>query len=101
MQEYINLDQRLHLLCQALAKINRNFVPEKKDFSHTTLSFDALGERMVSRWIETKRGNFVMTLNLRDFSYSWLDESFQIIQKYPIAGKSTQQLENEITFRTQ
>lgn len=97
MQEYTNVDQRIHLLCQVLAKINRNFVPEKEDFSHTTLSFDALGGRIVSRWIETKKGNFIMALNLREFSFIWLDESFQVIQKYAITGKTQSNIENEIT----
>lgn len=96
MQEYINIDQHIHLLCQALAKINRNFVPEKEDFSHSTLSFDALGKRIVSRWIKTKKGTFVFALNLIDFSYNWLDASYQIIKEYTIAGKTSKQLEVEI-----
>lgn len=96
MQEYTNVDQRIHLLCQVLAKVNRNFVPEKEDFSHTTLSFDALGGRIVSRWIETKKGKLIMTLDLREFSFIWLDESFQEIKKYTISGKTRAQIENEI-----
>lgn len=96
MQEYINIDQRIHLLCQVLAKVNRNFVPEKKDFSHTTLSFDALGKRILSRWIESKKGAIIMALDLQDFSFSWLNKSFQKIRKYTISGKTKAQIEHEI-----
>jgi hypothetical protein len=97
MQEYINVDQRIHLLCQVLAKINRNFVTEKEDFSHSTLSFDPLGERIVCHWIKAKKGNFILALDLREFSFIWLNEAFQIIQKYAIADKRISTLENEIS----
>lgn len=96
MQEYTNVDQRIHFLCQVLAKVNRNFVPEKEDFSHSTLSFDCLGARIVSRWIETKNGNIIMALDLPTFSFIWLDKSFQIIQKTTISGKTKDQIEHEI-----
>ncbi|MCK5700480.1 MAG: hypothetical protein KAI29_04980 [Cyclobacteriaceae bacterium] len=96
MQEYINVDRRIHLLSQILAKVNRNFMPEKEDFSHTTLSFDALGKRIASHWIKTENGNIALALNLTDFSYDWLDASFNVIKKYNIAGKNIEQLETEI-----
>jgi hypothetical protein len=96
MQEYTNLDQRIHLLCQVLAKVNRNFVPEKEDFSHSTLSFDAFGEQIVSRWIESKNGKIIMALDLRDYCFYWLDESFQKIKEYAISGKTIAQIEDEI-----
>lgn len=97
MQEYIKADQRIHLLCQVLAKINRNFVSEKEDFSHSTLSFDPLGERIVSHWIKAKKGNFILTLDLQEFNFAWLDASFRIIKKYSIFNKTISALENEIS----
>jgi hypothetical protein len=96
MQEYIPVDQRIHLLCQMLAKANRNFVREIDDFSHTTLSFDVLGERISSRWIKTGKTDLILVLNLNRFSYQWLDASYEVLQEIKISGKTISELQDEL-----
>ena len=57
MQEYNNIDKKIHQLSQIIAKVNRTFVPKKADDSHTNFFFDPLSHRLYGRWIKTKDQN--------------------------------------------
>lgn len=96
MQEYINVDQRLHLLCQILAKVTANLIPEESDYSHTNLSFDPIGNRIITRWIKIENSKICLALNLNKYSFQWINDGFQVIKNIFISGKTLTQLENEI-----
>lgn len=96
MQEYINVEQRLHFLCQILTKVTANLIPEEADYSHTNLSFDPIGNRILSRWIDIQNSKIYLALDLNDFSFKWINDGFQIIKSISIPGKTSAQVENEI-----
>ena len=96
MQEYNSIDQRLHLLCQILAKVTANFIPEKEYYSHTNLAFDPMGKRFLCRWIDTGTGKITLSLNLTTFSFQWVNEGLNVIKEVSIPGKTPIQLESEI-----
>ena len=96
MEEYIKLDQLLHQLCQVHALITSNLVKEQEDYSHTNLGFDALGRRILSRWISTNHQKVCLSLNLEKFTFEWLSDSFDLIKEIEIVGKYFGQLQNEV-----
>ena len=70
---YTNTDQKLHLLCQIIAKANRTFVPTKKDGSNTNLAYNMLKNRIEGRWIKASSGKIILSLNLSNFQFEWID----------------------------
>jgi len=96
MQEYINVDQRIHLLCQILAKVTANFVPEAADYSHTNLAFDPIGKRIHCRWINGEKGRIALSLDHTEFSLQWISDGLVILKTISISGKTLNQLEHEI-----
>ena len=96
MQEYINVDQRIHLLCQILAKVTANFVPEAADYSHTNLAFDPIGKRIHTRWINVEKGRIFLSLDLAEFSFHWINDGLAILETISISEKTLVQLEREI-----
>ena len=95
MKEYSKTDRQLHWLSQVIAKVNRAFVPEKKDDSHTNLYFDPLSGRLMGRWIESEKGKFIHTLNLDSLHFEWLDHQFRVHNSRPIWDKTLEQLEDD------
>lgn len=93
---YTATDQRLHLLCQTLAKLNRSFVPARDDDSHTNLYFDELDSRITGHWIETSQGALLCSLNLGTYSFEWQNEAKEVVHSYAVEGKGTDALEAEI-----
>lgn len=96
MQEYNSIDQRLHLLCQILAKVAANHVPDKEDYSHTNLGFDTLRKRIQTRWIKITGERIFLAIDLDDFSFVWVNETLETINSISIHGKTLTQLENEV-----
>ena len=96
MQGYVDIDQRLHLLCQILAKVTANFIPEKEDYSHTNLAFDTISNRISSRWMQNSKGNVFLALNLDSSMLQWINESLQVIGEFKITGKTFAQIESEL-----
>ncbi|MFC2129434.1 hypothetical protein ACFLQX_01495 [Bacteroidota bacterium] len=96
MHSYNKADQLLHLLSQVIAKTNRAFVPAKEDDSHTNLSFDRLSSRIVGRWINSPKGNVMLSLNLFTLDFEWLEGAFNVIQTVPSVGKSIEEIEQGI-----
>ncbi|MCG8310311.1 MAG: hypothetical protein MI975_23150 [Cytophagales bacterium] len=98
MQEYVNVDRKLHLLCQVLAKIAANLIEETEDYSHTNLGFDPIGRRIFTRWINSEKGDISLCVDLNRFSFQWIDHGLRVKKEIPISGKTYGQLESELEF---
>jgi hypothetical protein len=96
MQEYNEIDQFIHQLCQIIAKVNRTFVPAKEDDSHTNLYFDSITNRIHGRWIKSNNGDVIFSLDLFEYKFQWFDTSFKELKSYSINGKTSSELESEI-----
>ena len=96
MENYTKTDQYLHWLCQTITKANRSFVPAKTDDSHTNLYFDWLGHRIVGKWIETENGKIMLTINMSNLQFEWVNSSYQAIASFETIGKTIQVVEQNI-----
>lgn len=96
MQKYIQTDRQLHWLAQIIARVNRSFVPPKEDDSHTNLYYDPVGDRIMGRWVEVSYENFILTLNLSNFCFEWLDKRRQVVQSVSALKKDGRQIQKEI-----
>jgi len=47
MQGYNNIDQRIHQLCQIIAKVNQSFVPHEPDDNHNNLYLDSIEQKTI------------------------------------------------------
>jgi hypothetical protein len=97
MHNYTKTDIQLHWLCQIIAKANRTFVPKKADDSHTSLYFDALGNRVMGRWISTEGHACIFTLNLANQQVEVLNAQHQVVAAVETIAKVRAQLEAEIS----
>jgi hypothetical protein len=95
MLEYIHTNQRLHLLCQILAKITATYVPEKEDYSHTNLAFDPFTGRLNSRWMEAANGQVYLALNIYESTFQWIDQFLNVIDEIHIKDTTIDELEAE------
>lgn len=93
---YTELDERIHQLCQTIAKANRTFVTPKEDDSHTNLAFDSTSQRIYGRWISRISGSVILALNLKTWTFEWLDESLDVLLSVDIANKYQKDVEQEI-----
>ena len=96
MRAYIDTDERLHLLCQAIAKANRTYVPSREDDSHTNLFFDVLGDRIVGRGIDTPIGSIRLCLRLDDLHFAWLDRFGAMHHSEPAVGRTMPDIEQAL-----
>ena len=96
MQGYNNIDQRIHQLSLVLAKANRTFVPAKPDDSHTNLYFDSVSHRIYGRWISVDSKEIILALNLKSFTYEWVDRSLKSLQSHEIENKTFSEIEESI-----
>ena len=96
MQEYNNTDRQLHLLSQIIAKANRTFVAPVADDSHTNLFYDSLGQRLYGRWLNNGRQPLILSLNLVNQHFEWLNSSLQPLMSFSTTGKTTGSIEAEI-----
>ncbi|MFU8860300.1 MAG: hypothetical protein ACNA8K_07735 [Cyclonatronaceae bacterium] len=96
MQEYLSIDQDIHQLAQIIAKFNRTLVSEKKDDSHTNLSFDALHNSLHGRWAENNGTKFILSLNLGEFAFQLRDFDRNLIKPFPVEGSTYTALEKTI-----
>ena len=92
MQEYNNTDKQLHWLSQVIAKVNKAFVTEKADDSHTNLYYDPVGDQLAGRWIKSPVGEILLSLNLATLQFEWLNKTLKPQQAFTIFDKSIQQL---------
>ncbi len=96
MREYIKTDQYIHQLSQIIAKANRTCVPKKPDDSHTNLYYDPVSEKLLGRWVKAERKKIMLALDLNAFQLEMINDIRSILHEFPIAGKTTAQLESEI-----
>lgn len=96
MQEYNNIDQQIHLLSQVIAKVNRTYVPSKKDDSHTNLYFDSVEKKIYGRWFSPVNSQLIFALNLVDFQFELINDKQTIVRAFSIYDKTIQELETEI-----
>jgi len=97
MNDYAITDQQLHWLSQIIAKANRTFMPSKKDDILTNLYFDYVKDRILGRWIETDSGKYILTFNLSNFHFEWLNASEEVIQSVSSIGYHIAHIEKEIS----
>ncbi len=96
MQVYNQTDRLLHWLCQPIAKAGRSFAPPQDDDSHMNLYFDALGERLVGRWINLGQERVLLTLKLHTLEFEWVSDDFQVLAACTSVGKTVEQLEDTL-----
>lgn len=96
LESYHQTDRQIHWLSQILAKVNRSFVPEEKDDSHTNLGFDFLEMRILSRWFMVDGKHFLLSLNLETFSFELFDEAQESQWSITLRGKSIMEIENNL-----
>lgn len=96
MKDYKQIDCYVHALSQIIAKISNSFIPAEDDDSHANLRFDPLGQRIIGRWIESDKGQFLFSLNLARYSFEWLNIWQEPVRVYPIEWKTLANLQDEI-----
>lgn len=97
MQDYNNIDQHLHLLCQLPARAAASLIPETDDYSHTNLLYDDVGNRILSRPIPLGSSSATLALDVKKMTFEWLTPSFKQLALHEIPGKTMMQLQKEIT----
>lgn len=97
MINYTTVDQQIHVLCQIIAKANRTYVPKKEDDSHTTVFFDNINNRIIGRWIESPKGNIILSLNLSNLKFEWLNDTFQLLTSIIAVGSTTSEIEENLS----
>ena len=98
MLEYTNTDQQLHRLSQVIAKVNRTFVSAKEDDSHTNLAFDSLGYRIMGRWILGGNENVMLTFNLRNQLFEWVNQSQKVLASVKTKERHISEIESELAL---
>ncbi len=96
MQAYHQTDEIIHQLCQTIAKVNRTYVPAKKDDSHTNLYFDATEIRIFGRWFEVDGRKYIFSLRLSRLSYELLNDRQLVVASISAAGKTIAEIESEM-----
>ncbi len=96
MQEYIKTDQQIHWLSQAIAKVNRTYVKQEEDDSHTNLYFDPLSRRILGRWVDSPAGRIILVLDLNSFRFHWLDHQMRSAASAPGSDASVVEIEREL-----
>ncbi len=96
MQAYIKTDQQMHWLSQLIAKVNKAFVPEKADDSHTNLYFDPVAAKLLGRWISSGQEKFIFGFNLNTFNFEWINSQMQVQKSITVFGKVLPELESEV-----
>jgi hypothetical protein len=95
MNTYNITDQKLHLLAQTIAKVNRTFVEPKEDNSHTNLFFDPAGKRLFGRWIDTPDGKIILSINIVNQSFEWCNEKLIRLTGFTFKNKTITEIEEE------
>lgn len=99
MQVYNQTDQWLHWLSQPIAKAGRSFANVQEDDQHMNIYFDAVGRRIVGRWVTSSQGQIMLTLKLDTLSFEWVNDTFQVINKVGSVGKTLAEVENELAVQ--
>ena len=95
MDSYVATDQKIHLIAQLIAKVNRSYVPEKDDDSHTNLYLDPLRQKLLGRWFEIDKQRFIAALNLNSFELELVNESLTAVRSQKIDGLTFNEIEEQ------
>ena len=79
MQAYVEADQKLHVLSQVIAKINRTYQDKQDDDSHTNLCFDELGGVLAGRWMHLENEYYLPVFNLGTQHFAIWDKHLESI----------------------
>ncbi|CAA6806344.1 MAG: Unknown protein [uncultured Sulfurovum sp.] len=96
MKLYHTIDEKIHQICQIIAKVNRSLVPKQEDDSHTNLYFESTEKRIYGRWFQQNDKNYILALNLADFSFLLLADTKEIVKQFHIEGKTLIEIEEDI-----
>ena len=92
----LQADPVLHQLSQLIAKATRAYVPVQDDDSHTNLAYDALGDRLLGRWIQAGENALLPALRLHDQAVIWYDDQHEELLVMPTIGRALQEVEEDI-----
>ncbi len=90
---YVTLDRWLHTLAQPLARLNRAYLPAKKDDSHTNLSFDPVLNRLYGRWLTLPHTEAIVALEIDTLTYRFFDKQLQSLHSIFAAGKTPAEID--------
>jgi len=96
MQSYNNIDKNIHQICQIIAKVNRSLVSKQEDDSHTNLYFESIEKRIYGRWFQQNDNNYILALNLVDFTFLLLADNKEIVKQFQIEGKTLTEIEENV-----
>lgn len=99
MEDYNLMDQKLHWLCQPIAKINRTFVAKEEDDSHTNIGLDIIANRLRGHWFKKNNSSYLVCFNIADQCYEMLDDGFHLIWKLSPAGLRMKEVEEGINLK--
>jgi hypothetical protein len=97
MQDYKTTDQLLHQLSQLIAKVNKAYLPQEPDDSHTNLYFDEIGMRITGRWFSGEDKGFLTVFDLMAWEYQIIDESLNVIARISQHEKTVGQTRIEMS----
>ena len=83
---YDQIDQRLHHMCQLLARINRTYVTPKDDDSHTTIGIDIAHSSLMGRWVNTEDDQLLPILDLDKFEFKIMGRNLKRRLVIPLQG---------------
>jgi len=96
MLSYNTIDKKIHQICQVIAKVNRSLVPKQDDDSHTNLYFEPIEKRIYGRWFQQNDNDYILALNLDNFSFLLLADNKEIVKQFQIEGKTLVEIEKDI-----
>ena len=96
IERYSQTDRQLHQLSQVIAKANRTYVPAQSDDSHTNLSFDPWGHRLMGRWMPTEQGAWLLTFHLDTQVFDLYNAAFEVAGTVATVGRTLTEVEAEI-----
>ena len=92
----LQADPILHQLSQYIAKATRAYVPKQDDDNHTNLAYDALGDRLLGRWIQAGENALLPSIRLHDQAVIWYDDQHEELLVVPTIGRGWVEIEEDI-----
>lgn len=96
LQGYHEVDQKLHVLTQLIAKVNRTYISSEADDSHTNFEFEPQHNCICGRFIGEGGRKVRLAFNLTNQVFQWRDESDAILRNHPIVNRTFEDIEAEL-----
>lgn len=84
---YTDTDKVLHALSQYVARATRAYIDAEPDDSHTNMAYDALGDRIIGRWITKGEHAFLPGIRLQDQALVWYDDQHADLLVIPTVAR--------------